>query len=145
MPITLSHNFNIVRFWTESNILFCQFLNTDLNYKLTDRDMERFLKAIEDLTKEKCMPLVVDLRNVVCNFTVEAFKLLAINESFCQRITFEAFVTNSIKGKLLVLAYKRIFEPKKPFKIFDDVEKAVQYCTEEKKNVCKPQNLKSSI
>lgn len=106
--------------------------------------MGYFLKAVEDLTRGKRMPLLVDLRNVVCNFTVEAFKSLAISENFRQYITYEVFITNSIKGKLLVLTYKRIYEPKKPFKIFDDVEKAIQYCMEEKKNVCKPQNLKTS-
>ena len=144
MSITQSYDFDKVRFWTESNILFCQFLDTDRNHKLTDGDMERFLKAIGDLTKGKCMPLVVDMRNVVCNFTVGAFKLLAINEIFRQYISLEAFVADSIKGKLLVLTYKRIYEPKKPFEIFDDMEMAIQYCMEEKKNVCKPQNLKSS-
>ncbi|WP_369996614.1 hypothetical protein [Winogradskyella sp.] len=141
MSITLSHDFHIVKFWTESNILYCQFLDNNLNHNLTVRDMGRFLKAIEDLTKGKCMPLVVDLRNVVCNFTVEAFKLLALNDNFRQCITYEAFITNSVKGKLMVLAYKRIFEPSKPYDIFDNMEMAVQYCTEVKKKECKPQNL----
>lgn len=65
MSTTLSYDFKIVRFWIERNILFCQFLNTNLNHKLTDKDMGYFLKAVEDLTRGKRMPLLVDRKSVV--------------------------------------------------------------------------------
>lgn len=130
VPTVISHDFETVRFWTEKGILFCQFLNTSVNYKLLEEDAVHFLLAIEQLTKGKQIPMLVDLRNVVGSFSVEAVKLISNNEVFQQNTTRQAFVINTIHSKLLVLAFKRIYEPKKPFRIFDDVGKALEYCVQ---------------
>jgi hypothetical protein len=132
VPIEISHNLETVRFWTEKGILFCQFLNTSVNCKLIEKDVAHFLIAIEQLTIGKQIPMLVDLRNVVGGFSIEAVKLISNNVAFQQNITRQAFVINTIHSKLLVLSFKRIYEPHKPFRIFESFNKAIEYCEESK-------------
>lgn len=85
MPIEISHNLETVRFWTEKGILFCQFLNTSVNCKWIEKDVAHFLIAIEQLTIGKQIPMLVDLRNVVGGFSIEAVKLISNNVAFQQK------------------------------------------------------------
>ncbi|WP_157358328.1 hypothetical protein [Winogradskyella sp. J14-2] len=131
MPITTIYDFETVRLWIDEGILFCQFLNTSMSYKLMEKDVVNYLKTIKQLTEGRSVPMVVDLRNVVGSFSVEAVKLISNNEAFQQNTTRQAFVINTLQSKLLVLAFKRIYEPHKPFRIFEDVNKAMEYCAED--------------
>ena len=78
------------------------------------------------------MPLLVDLRDVVGSFSIDAAKILINNKSYQKNILCEAFVTNKINNKLLVLSYKRIYEPDKQYRIFNTFKEALEYCEAEK-------------
>lgn len=133
MPQKISYEFDTVRLWSERGILFCQFLGGNINHQLIEKDVYQYLEIIDKLAKGNCMPLLVDLRDVVGSFSIGAAKILINNTSYQKNILCEAFVTNKINNKLLVLSYKRIYEPDKQYKIFNTFKEALDYCVAKKR------------
>lgn len=121
------------KFWTDSsNILFCQFNNSDSNIKLDENSTKLFLAIIIDLCKGKAMPFLIDLRNSRGTFSSSAAKLLTKSTELKKIRISEAFVTKSIAMILLIRSYKRIYNPKTPFGVFNDIDTAKDYCIETK-------------
>lgn len=139
MESALTHNFDSVKFWTNSGILFCQFTGNEANCVLNEENSNKYIDAIKEITQGKPMPFLVDIRNSVGNFSVQSAKLIA-SSPFLKKIRLsEAFVVNSINGKILILSYKRIFEPLTPFKVFNNMKDALQFCEDSKNEfLCKP-------
>lgn len=133
MPQKISYEFDTVRLWSERGILFCKFLGGNINHQLIEKDVYQYLEIIDKLAKGECMPLLIDLRDVVGSFSIDAAKILINNTSYQKNILCEAFVTNKINNKLLALSYKRIYEPDKQYSIFNTFKEALEYCEAKKK------------
>lgn len=119
------------KFWIEkvggNEILCCQFRNINREYKLDRNKVELYVETIVKLCHGKQMPFIIDLTDSLGTFSTEAASLLASTPELKRLRVYEAYVCNSIGMKLLVMSYKRIFEPTTPYAIFDDVETAKQY------------------
>lgn len=115
------------KFWTDNGILFCEILHTEKKRYLNTGTIEKYLNAIRELCKDEKMPFLLDLRNTEGTFSSNAAKKLAINQVYNKSIISEVFVVNSLKMRLLINSYKRIYEPSTPFKIFEDYNEALNY------------------
>jgi len=125
--------FKEVDFWTdESDILYCRPLKFKYVHKLELDKVKKYIDAIELITNGKSMPFLIDLRDVQGTFSVLAAKELSKNIKLSQIRLSEAFVVNSIRMKLLILSYKRLFDPETPYMLFHDVELAKNYCKQKK-------------
>ncbi|WP_100611019.1 DUF7793 family protein [Confluentibacter lentus] len=127
---------NKTRFWTDSRgILFCEFQNKGTYLTLEVDAIEKYEKAISELSQGNPMPFLIDVRDVQSNFSIETAKLFANNVVFKKIRISEAYVINSINTKLLINTYKRIYEPTTPFKIFKDYDEALEYLIKVKKTL----------
>ncbi|PQV48403.1 hypothetical protein CLV33_105262 [Jejuia pallidilutea] len=140
MESSLTHDFESVKFWTNNGILFCQFTGNNTNCTLNEKNAAKYIDAVKEVTQGKPMPFLVDIRNSVGNFSIPAAKLIASSPILKKIRISEAFIVNSINGKILIFSYKRIFEPKTPSRVFNNMKDALQFCEDTKKDfLCKPQ------
>lgn len=121
------------RFWEENGILFCKILNTDAAHNLDDETVDSYLKAITRLCNGTKLPFLIDLRNVEGAFLPTAAKKLGASIGMSKYSLSEAFVANSLKVKLLIISFKRIYEPNTPFAIFNNYNDALNYSINAKK------------
>ena len=121
-------SFKKSKFWIDSfGILNCKHFNRDMNWRLDKDEVEKYILAILTLAADKPRSLIVDFRDVRGTYTILAARLFAKDPSVNKLIISEAFIVNSISIRLLVNAYKRIYEPLIPFKIFSNIKDAQQY------------------
>lgn len=121
------------KFWTDNGILFGEIRHPDTNRYLNSETLKTYLKAVSDLCEGKKMPFLLDLRNTDGTFSNNAAKKLANSLEYNKLIIAEIFVINSLKMKLLISSYKRIYEPNTPFEIFEDYDEALDYSIKIKK------------
>lgn len=120
---------NNAKFWTdERDILFCEYSNRDSQLQLDVDIVESFENAIMTLTKGKPMAFLIDVRNAKFSFGKTVAKRLANSEVFKTVKIYEAFVVNSISNNLSINSYKRKYEPKTPFIILTDMQRAIDFC-----------------
>ncbi|WP_372754253.1 hypothetical protein [Mariniflexile sp.] len=115
------------KFWIEDDVLFCEIYNPDENKYLEESTIDTYLKVINDLCKGKSMPFLIDFRNTKGTFLRAAAIKLSNSEVHKKACLCEVFLVNSLKMKLLIATYKRIYEPIKPFKIFENYNEASEY------------------
>ena len=144
-------SFDKAKFWIDSNgILNCKHFNRDANWKLDEKEAEKYILAVLTLSANKSRPIIFDFRDLRGTYTILAARLVAKDPSVKKIIISEAFVVNSIAVRLLINAFKRIYEPLIPFKIFKNLEDAQKYSLKKmelsqelskKKYYVKPSNL----
>lgn len=116
-------------FWLDSNgILNCKFGNKNPDFKLDQYISKLYIRAIEKLCKGKPVPFLIDLRGARGTFSQEAVKVFAKSALLKMLKISEAFVYDSMRMKLLILSYKRIFDHFTPYKLFNDYQLAQDYC-----------------
>ena len=121
-------SFKKSKFWIDSfGILNCKHFNRDMNWRLGKDEVEKYILAILTLASNEPRAAIVDLRDVRGTYTILAARLFAKDPSVNKLIISEAFIVNSIAIRLLVNAYKRIYEPLIPFKIFSNIKDARKY------------------
>ncbi|HAT64516.1 MAG TPA: hypothetical protein DCS66_07920 [Flavobacteriaceae bacterium] len=116
--------------WYSEGILYCKLFNQDINYNLTEENTLNYINAMISLCNGVCSPFLIDLRDVKGTYTIDAAKLLSNTKAIKELRLCEAFLLNSMSSKLLVDSYKRIYDPKTPFKIFYEMDRAIKYCNE---------------
>ncbi len=121
-------SFDKAKFWVDSQgMLNCKHFNRDVNWKLDEKEAEKYILAVLTLAADKPRSIIVDFRDVRGTYTILAARLLAKDPSVKNIIISEAFVVNSMAVRLLINAFKRIYEPTIPFKIFGNIEDAQEY------------------
>ena len=121
-------SFEKSKFWIDSrDILNCKHVNRDEHWKLDSKEVEKYILAILTLANNKPRSIIVDFRDVRGTYTILAARLFAKDPSVNKMIISEAFIVNSIAISLLINAYKRIYEPLIPFKIFNNIKDAQEY------------------
>lgn len=121
-------SFEKAKFWIDSEgILNCKLFNRDANWKLDDKEAEKYILAVLTLSANKARPIIFDFRDLRGTYTILAARLVAKDPSLRRMIISEAFVVNSLAVRLLINAFKRIYEPAIPFKIFSNVKDAQKY------------------
>ena len=116
------------KFWIDSKgILYCNHLNCDKNWILNSNEVKQHALAILTLACNEPRSIIVDFRNVHGICTVLAARMFTKDHSVNQIIVSEAFIVNTFAEKLLIYAYKKIYEPLTPFKIFNNVKDAQEY------------------
>lgn len=121
-------SFEKSKFWIDSKgILNCKHFNRDKNWKLDEQEAEKYILAILTLAADKPRSIIVDFRDVLGTYTILAARLFAKDPSVNKIIISEAFIVNSLAIRLLINAYKRIYEPLIPFKIFNNIKEAQEY------------------
>ena len=121
-------SFKKSKFWIDSfGILNCKHVNRDMNWKLDSAEAEKYILAILTLAADKPRSIILDFRDVRGTYTILAARLFAKDPSVNKIIISEAFIVNSIAIRLLINAYKRIYEPFIPFKIFSNIQDAQEY------------------
>ncbi|MEO8934085.1 MAG: hypothetical protein ABI295_07235 [Xanthomarina sp.] len=127
-----------VKFWIKNGVLLCEI--SDINCRLTEEKIKTYIREIEILTKGKPMPFLIDIRNFVGNFSISAAKLFAKSPVLKKTRISEAFVADTLNGKLLINSYKRIYDPETFFQVFNTVEDAFEFCIESKNKFHARQN-----
>lgn len=117
----------------EAGILCLRPINCTVGNKLDLYKSKLYIKAVIKLCDGKPSPFLIDLRDAKGTFSVLAAKELSTNPLLAELRISEAFVTNTIAMKILVNTYKRLFNPLTPFKIFNDMESAIDFCNENKR------------
>ena len=117
-------------FWTQDDgVLYGKLYNMDANHRLDQNTAKRYLNTTAELSNGVPMPFLMDLRNIKGTFSNEAGLELAMGFKMMPHIVFEAYVVNSFSISLLVQSYKRIYNTKVPFAIFDDMGLAQENCS----------------
>lgn len=121
-------SFDKAKFWIDSSgILNCKHYNRDINWKLDDKEAEKYILAVLTLAADEIRPIIFDFRDLRGTYTILAARLVAKDPSVKNIIISEAFVVNSMAVRLLINAFKRIYEPSIPFKIFSNLKDAQEY------------------
>lgn len=121
-------SFEKAKFWVDSHgILNCKHLNHDIHWKLDEQEAEKYILAVLTLAGNEKRPIIFDFRDVRGTYTILAARIVEKYPSLSEIIISEAFVVNSIAVRLLINAYKRIYEPSIPFKIFSNIKDAQKY------------------
>ena len=121
-------SFDKAKFWVDSEgMLYCKHYNRDINWKLNEKDVEKYILAVLTLTADNESPIIFDFRDVRGTYTILAARMVAKDPSLKKIIISEAFVVNSLAVRLLINAFKRIYEPSIPFKIFSNIKDAQEY------------------
>lgn len=121
-------SFEKAKLWVDSNgILNCKHYNRDINWKLNEKEAEKYILAVLTLAADKIRPIIFDFRDVRGTYTILAARLVAKDPTLKKIIISEAFVVNSMAVRLLINAFKRIYEPSIPFKIFSNIKDAQEY------------------
>ncbi|WP_431133969.1 hypothetical protein [Psychroserpens mesophilus] len=116
-------------FWLDScGIRNYRLDNKTPNYKLKQSISKQYVNAIKKLYQEKPMPFLIDLRGTRGAFPKKAVKVFAQSALLKGMRIPEAFVYDSIKIKLLIKSYKRIYNHFTPYQIFIDIQLAIDYC-----------------
>ena len=115
------------KFWVDNGILFCEIFNLDPTPNLKEDRVKHYLGAISKLCNGKKMPFLIDLRNTQGAVLSSATKKLGNSSELSLLSLTEAFVADSLKVKLLISSYKRIYEPNTPFAIFNNYNEALNY------------------
>ena len=138
-------SFDKAKFWLDSKgILNCKHFNRDINWKLDEKEAEKYILAVLTLAADTKRPIIFDFRDVRGTYTILAARLVAKDPSVKKTIVSEAFVVNSIAVRLLINAFKRIYEPSIPFKIFSNTEEAQEYSLNQLEMSQKPNKKKIS-
>lgn len=116
-----------VKFWIEKDILLCRFNKPD--FYISVDNAKTYLSKIEQLTEDKPMPIVVDIRKFVGNFSPIAAKLFA-ESPILKNILLHTFVADTLNGKLLIASYSRIYLKDADVHVFSNMDAALAYCTE---------------
>ena len=121
--------FNNAIFWTdETEILYCEFSNTDPSLKLETDRVEAYIEAITSLCDGKAMPFLIDLKGTRGTFSISAAKLVAKNPDLMKLRISESYLINTIGVKLLIGFYKRLYDPITPFGVFNELIDAKEFC-----------------
>ena len=121
-------SFDKAKFWIDSRgILNCKHFNSDINWKLNEKEAEKYILAVLTLAGDELRPIIFDFRDVRGTYTILAARLVAKDPTLKKIIISEAFVVNSLAVRLLINSFKRIYEPMIPFKIFSNIEDAQEY------------------
>ena len=107
------------RIWTDKGILFYEIRNNEIKRKLKVETLKKYIQVADELCQGSPMPFLIDLRFTKGAFFIAAAKLLANSPKLKSIRISEAFVVNSIGTRLIVLSYKRIYNPITPFVIVD--------------------------
>ncbi|MCX7550972.1 hypothetical protein [Xanthomarina sp. F2636L] len=114
----------------ENGILFSELIQDD--YFFNDDNAFACIRKVEELTEGKPMPFLIDVRKFVGNFSPSAAKIFA-NSPVLKRILInQVFVVDTLNGKLLINAFKRIYGQETPIQVFENIETAFAYCIESK-------------
>ncbi|WP_040282136.1 DUF7793 family protein [Psychroserpens damuponensis] len=120
-------------FWTDdTGILYCEFSNNDPSFKLDIDNVMSYIKAITTLCDGKAMPFLIDLKDTCGTFSMTAAKLVAKNPDLIKLRISESYLIDRLGVKLLIAFYKRLYDPITPFKVFNDLEPAKNFCLETK-------------
>lgn len=119
-----------VKFWIENDILFCKFSQVDCY--LSEEGAKAYLSIIKKICQGKSMPLLIDIRNFIGNFSPTAAKIFANSPILNHHVMLQAFVADTLNSKLLISSYVRIYAKDSHVKIFNDFESALAYCIEYK-------------
>lgn len=118
-------------FWMDTrDIIFCRSINDNTYHEISIETAQKYEGIISTLTKDRPMPILIDIRNSNLTYNSLTAKLFANSPVIKNRLISQAFVINSLRIKLLIYAYKRIYEPNTKFKIFNDLDNAIAYCIE---------------
>lgn len=114
----------------ENGILFSELIQPD--YFFNDDSALACIRKVEKITGGKPMPFLIDIRKFVGNFSPSAAKIFADSPILKRILITEAYVVDTLNGKLLISAYKRIYGQETPIQVFDNLETALAYCIESK-------------
>ncbi|SFC84822.1 hypothetical protein [Algibacter pectinivorans] len=127
-PVKKEVKLNKAKFWIGTQgILFCEFYNIETYLTLEQDTLKKYEVAVLELLQGRSAPFIIDVRDNQGNLSTSAAKFFANSLIFKKARIYEAFVVNSLKTKLLINSYKRIYEPRIPYKIFNDFDEALAH------------------
>jgi hypothetical protein len=127
METNVLNQFESSKLSIENGILFCTLNHTDCY--LSESRILTYLSKIEEITKGKPVPFVIDVRKFVGNFSPTAAKLFA-DSPILKTIISQVFIADTLNGKLLISSYSRLFGNNANIRIFNQMEAALAYCVE---------------
>ena len=124
--------FDKVNFRMANGILFCEFDKKDICHRLHEESVHHYIEAMSTKCDGHPTPFLIDLRNTTGTYTINAAKLFANSPELKLVRIAEAYVFSSTAMKLLISAYKRIYEPTTPYIIANNLDQAINYCLDAK-------------
>lgn len=108
-----------------AGFLRIEFLHTAGSFDL--EEAKRNIEAARILTREKRMPVLLDLRKGFHTPTPEARQYIAQEQPYTKHRLAEAFLLNSLGNFILVSFYIKFNKPPNPAKIFRSETSAIDW------------------
>jgi hypothetical protein len=91
------------------------------------KQLNRYIYVAATIIKGTPVPLLIDLSNITGVPSSSTFRLLANNDTLNTNFTKISFIVNSLSLKLLIHNYIRIYQPCIPSRVFNTIEKSIDY------------------
>ena len=128
----------------ESEKVFCIDKHGYLYFKIANKkdcknfkseQLYKFINLATTTAREKPKPLLIDLRNVHGVLSSSTFCILAKDIKFNESFTKIAFIAGSLSIKIMILNYIRIYKPLASSRVFNTIEKGIDYLLYKPKNI----------
>ncbi len=107
--------------------LYFKIENEENCYSFNAGQLNRYIYVAATIIKETPTPLLLDLRNITGVLSCSTFSLLAKKFKLNTSFTKTSFIVNSLSLKLLIHNYIRIYKPSIPSRVFNTIEKSIDY------------------
>lgn len=115
--------------------LYFKIENENNCYSFNAGQLNRYIYVAAKIIKDTHIPLLIDLRNITGVQSSSTFRFLTNNDKLNTNFTKISFIVNSLSLKLLIHNYIRIHKPNIPSKVFNTIEKSIDYLESEKQTL----------
>lgn len=119
---------NDIKFWVDQNIIHCSIPNGFEEHSLEEDIEALFFNAISTLSKDRYMPILIDIQAVNFLLSVKLFKFLSNNALLNTAVLSKTFLVNSFVLKVFLSLYNFSNDPIVPNAIFNNDSAAITYC-----------------
>ncbi|MFI1770831.1 hypothetical protein [Thalassobellus citreus] len=130
MPALIDSNLTESFYIDERGFLYLKISNKNTNYLFTAAELVEYIDIITKTCDKKTNTLLIDVRNFLGEVTFQrpCYLLYAKDlklKSVCKKVV---FITNTAKVNLKIENYISKYKPKVDTKVFNCLEKAIDYC-----------------
>lgn len=117
-----------INFRIDQNIIYCEFQNNfDSQYSYSNL-REIFSNTIQDLSNDKYMPMLINLKYVDNKVAIRLFKFFSDNTVIKETVLSTTFLVRSFGLKVFLDFYDFLNNTILPHKICINLSTAIKYC-----------------
>lgn len=118
---------NDIKFWVDQNVIHCSIPNGFEEHSLEEDVEALFFNAISTLSKDRCMPILIDIQAVNFSLSVKLFKFISSNPLINTVVLSKTFLVNSFVLKVFLWLYNFSNTPIVPNAIFNCDSAVMRY------------------